>query len=133
MSRILLSLAMSFAMITTISSQVNLAALEENLAYHADIMVNTTVASHRFKAANLFKEQFETMLNTPGSYDHPFESLKWISKLTSEDDKFRIFSWIVADDDVVSKTYGYIQFADGKVVTLNDSGEITSDLEYEQL
>ena len=55
MSRILLSLAMSFAIITTISSQVNLAALEENLAYHADIMVNTTVASHRFKAANLFK------------------------------------------------------------------------------
>ena len=133
MSRILLSLAMSFAIITNISSQVNLAALEENLAYHADIMVNTTVASHRFKAANLFKEQFETMLNTPGSYDHPFESLKWISKLTSEDDKFRIFSWIVANDDVVSKTYGYIQFADGKVITLKDSGEITSDLEYEQL
>ena len=112
MSRILLSLVMSFALITTVLSQVNFTAVEEDLAYYADIMVNTTVASHRFKAANLFQEQFETMLNTPGSYDHPFESLKWISKLTSEDDKFRIFSWIVADVDVVSKTYGYIQFAD---------------------
>ena len=132
MSRILLPLALSFAMITSLFSQVNFANVEEDLAYHADIMVNATVANHRFKAADLFQEQFVTMLHTPGSYEHNFQSLKWISQLTSDDNKFRIFSWIVADDDVVSKTYGYIQFADGKVIALNDTGEMTSDLEYEQ-
>ena len=133
MSRIILSFAMCFAIVTTMFSQVNFDTVESELAYHADIMINTTVASHRFKAAELFKDQFEIMLNTPGSYDHQFESLKWISRLTSNDDKFRIFSWIVADDDVVSTTYGYIQFADGRVITLNDTGELNTDLEYEQL
>lgn len=132
MSRFQIALVLFFAMVTSSFSQVDFKSIEKELAYHADIMVNTTVADHRFKAAELFKDQFEASLNTPGSYNHPFESLKWISKLTSQDDKFRIFSWIVADDDVVSSTYGYIQFADGRVVTLNDTGEMTSDLEYEQ-
>ena len=132
MSRFILSLAITFVVLTTVISQVNFNSLEEELAYHADIMVNTTVAAHRFKAADLFQKQFEIMLNTPGSYQHDFESLKWISKLDSDDNKFRIFSWIVADDDVVSTTYGYIQFADGRVVILKDTGEMTIDLEYEQ-
>lgn len=132
MSRILLSMAIVIAIIAAGISQVNFTSVEEDLAYHADIMVNTTQAQHRFKAANLFRDQFETMLNTPGSYEHDFESLKWISKLVSEDNRFRIFSWIVADKDVVSSTYGYIQFADGKVITLKDTGEMSTDLEYEQ-
>lgn len=121
-----------FFFLSTTHAQVNFDLVEEELAYHADIMVNATVAKHRFKAAKLFKREFEIMLDTPGSYEYQFESLKWISKLTSEDKKFRIFSWIVADEDVVSSTHGYIQFADGRVVALNDTGEMTTDLEYEQ-
>ncbi len=131
MSRVLLSVTALFVVISSVVSQVNFDSIEDDLAYHADIMINTTVASHRFKAANLFQEQFENMLKTEGSYKHSFESLKWISQLTSEDNKFRIFSWIVADENVVSKTYGYIQFADGQFITLNDTGEMSSDLEYE--
>lgn len=132
MTRLFLSLFTVVCFLSSLQSQTDFNTIEEELAYHADIMVNATVAAHRFKAADLFEEQFVTMLNTPGSYAHEFASLKWISKVSSDDQKFRIFSWIVADDDVVSKTYGYIQFLDGKVVTLNDSGDITADLEYEQ-
>lgn len=132
MKALFLSLIASISLVTSINSQTDFVTVEKELAYHADIMVNATVAAHRFKAANLFDQQFVTMLNTPGSYDHPFESLKWISKVSSDDNKFRIFSWIVADDDIVSKTFGYIQFADGRVITLEDSGEMTADIEYEQ-
>ena len=132
MSRLFQTLALLFIVVASSYSQVDFTAVEKDLAYHADIMVNVTVEDHRFKAADLFREQFEVMLNTPDSYDHEFESLKWISKLVAADNSFRIFSWIVADADVVSKTYGYIQFADGRVVKLNDTGEMNTDLEYEQ-
>jgi len=132
MSRLFQTLVLLFIVVASSYSQVDFIAVEKDLAYHADIMVNVTVEDHRFKAADLFREQFEVMLNTPDSYDHEFESLKWISKLVAADNSFRIFSWIVADADVVSKTYGYIQFADGRVVKLNDTGEMNTDLEYEQ-
>jgi len=132
MSRLILSLAISIASLLSITAQVDFAAIESDLAYHADIMINASEATHRNKAAALFEEQFVTTLNTPGSYDHAFESLKWISKLESGDRKFRIFTWIIADEDLVSSTHGYIQFADGSVTMLNDSGEISVDLEYEQ-
>ncbi len=132
MTRLFLTIFIAIGFVSSIFSQTDFDSVEKELAYHADIMVNATVASHRFKAADLFDSQFVTMLNTPGSYEHSFESLKWISKVSSADNKFRIFSWIVADENIVSKTYGYIQFADGRVVTLEDSGEMTADLEYEQ-
>lgn len=132
MLRIILFLGAFLAMVSNVFTQVNFNKIEKELAYHADIMVNATVAEHRIKAADLFQEQFELMLNTPDSYVHTFESLKWISQLTAEDNKFRIFSWIVADENMISKTYGYLQFADGKIIILNDTGEMNTDLEYEQ-
>jgi len=132
MTKLFISLLLTVVTISVSYSQVDFATMEKELAYHADIMVNTTVAEHRFKAAKLFENQFVTMLNTAGSYDQKLESLKWISQLKSGDNKFRIFSWIVADQNGLSTTYGYIQFADGSLVQLEDNGEISTDLEYEQ-
>jgi len=65
MSRLFQTLALLFIVVASSYSQVDFTAVEKDLAYHADIMVNVTVEDHRFKAADLFREQFEVMLNTP--------------------------------------------------------------------
>lgn len=55
---------------------------------------------------------FETALNTPNSFDYPFDSLgilKYISVLTAPDKKCRIITWNIPKADGTQEYYGFIQ------------------------
>ncbi len=60
----------------------------------------------------LLLSTLENALNTPNSFDFPFDSLshyKFVSLLTPEDKKFRIITWNITKDDGTHEYYGFIQ------------------------
>ncbi len=57
-------------------------------------------------------------LNLPGSFNYPFDSLKQISIVKSPDDKFRIFTWNLRNNDDSYRFYGAIQRNEKTGVTL---------------
>jgi hypothetical protein len=62
------------------------------------------------KSANYqFIKTLVTALKTPNSFAYPFDSLKTVTLTKSPDNKFRIFSWHVANNDGSYRFYGAIQ------------------------
>jgi len=57
----------------------------------------------------LFKETLRETVSSPGSFDFPFDSLKTLMKLTSEDKKCRIYTWNIPKGDGTNIYYGFIQ------------------------
>lgn len=112
-------------------SQVDMAKVESNLAYHADVMINAMEVQHRVKACSAFQKDFEAMLATPGSYDYSFDAIKWISRMQSDDQSYKIYTWVVEDEEGISTPYGYVQFEDGTYIQLRDQSNFTADTEYE--
>lgn len=62
-------------------------------------------------------KKFNTLLQIPESFDYPFDTLKQTGKITSPDEKVRIFSWYVKDGDNY-ECYGIVQHKTGKKTPL---------------
>ena len=80
---------------------------------------------------------FNRMLSIEGSFDFPFDSLKYLGKIYSPDRLLRIFSWNIPMLDGTHRYFGYIQYRsskDGsiKLYFLDDSmnSRLTSDGVY---
>ncbi|MBK8052047.1 MAG: hypothetical protein IPK35_01880 [Saprospiraceae bacterium] len=112
-----------FLLIHSISSfgQSNFVNSEEELAYHADVMANASEGKHRSQAMSKFNSMFLETLGKKGSYQHQFDSLKWISKKSPIDRSFRIFTWEVAVAEGDVRYFGIIQTSDEKLHVLKDN------------
>ncbi|MCO4294084.1 hypothetical protein NF867_14555 [Solitalea sp. MAHUQ-68] len=65
-----------------------------------------------------FIKTLVTALKLPGSYNYPFDSLKTIAITKDPENKFRIFSWLFANDDGTYRYYGAIQMNNPKQLEL---------------
>jgi len=63
----------------------------------------------KYNANERFMILLESTLLSEKSFNYPFDSLKTISKLTSSDNKFRIFNWNLPKSDGTYEYFGYIQ------------------------
>lgn len=85
----------------------------------------------------LFKKTFEQVLQVDGSMNYPFDSLKNIGKLTSNDKKVRIFTWNLPQSAGLHKYFGFIQVRknDGSIAlhSLIDSRKNIKDPNNERL
>ncbi len=66
-------------------------------------------------------------LNLPGSYNYPFDSLTQLSIVKSPDDRFRIFTWNLRNDNDSYRFYGVIQRNEKtgvKLIPLFDAGPL---------
>lgn len=114
------------------SAQIDFQKMEKDLAFQADVMVNASKASHRSLAAANFHDEFRNALEAENSFNFPFDSLKWISKLYSPDSSYRVFTWqvLISANDV--DYFGFIQSADS-LFPLVDKSPYSQDLKYETL
>ena len=61
------------------------------------------------KKANIdFVSELKEIMKFKESYDYPFDSLKTISRLNPEDNSFRLFNWILAQDNGTNKYFAFI-------------------------
>ena len=65
--------------------------------------------NERYNANEQLLVVMEEALLQPKSFDWKWELRKGVSVLTSDDDKFRIFTWAVVRDDGDMECFGYIQ------------------------
>jgi hypothetical protein len=54
--------------------------------------------------------EFENTLKLEGSFSYPFDSIRHIGKITSNDQLLRIFTWNIVKADGTHKQFGFIQY-----------------------
>lgn len=112
--------------------QEELRELEESLAYECDVMTHAYESRFRTQAQERFNNLFHSALLQEGSFTYPFDSLKWISKLVSDDAKFRLFTWEIQESKSITRYYGLLQTSDGMIIPLKDHFKTAEDLLTEE-
>ena len=64
----------------------------------------------RFEINSEIITLFNTALKEINSFEHPFDSIKQIGIIKSEDEKVRIYTWNIPLKDGTHKYYGFIQY-----------------------
>ncbi|UEG51837.1 hypothetical protein LLH06_12770 [Mucilaginibacter daejeonensis] len=82
-------------------------------------VVNNESDVERKNANYTFIRTLVSTLKIPNSYAYNFDSLKTISIMRSPDNKFRIFSWFVMNEDGSYRFYGAIQMNTGGKLLLH--------------
>lgn len=72
-------------------------------------MINDSIEPQRYNASYKLIKTLVTALKTPYSFNFEFDSLKTISIQNSPDQKFRVFTWHVMNNDGSYRFYGTIQ------------------------
>ena len=106
---------------------------EDNLLRLSNSIWKSRTDTLKIRLNNQFVKSFASVLESPGSFNYPFDSLKGISKLHSDDGAFRIFTWNIPVMDNSSLYSGFIQFNDGKLIPLHSTGRNLADLGNEIL
>jgi hypothetical protein len=87
-----------------------LAALEDSMAVFADSIHKAIFPDEKSSYNVKFVKLLKTALAINGSYSYPFEKIKdKIHILSPEDNRFRIFNWVLVADDFRRRYYGAIQ------------------------
>jgi len=87
-----------------------LATMEQELAAIGDSMIDGSHSMVRIKALSQFIPTLVKALKIKGSYDYPFDSLRFILKLKPSDNRFRLYNWNLKFDDGTFRFYGVLQF-----------------------
>ena len=105
----------------TFITQKNLYLLnhyEDTLKVLGDSMLDAKDEMKRQSSCYQFIRTMVRALKIEGSFHFPFDSLQRISILTSDDQSFRILTWMLPFDDKTYRYYGTIQMNDPKQLKL---------------
>lgn len=102
----------------------------EGLSYN---IINSEDIEERITSCFYFVQTLKEALKVPGSFHYDFNSLKTVSVLRPDDNKFRIFTWNLLLDSGKYMYFGAIQMnnADSLVLFgLYDSSDYNKDVYY---
>jgi hypothetical protein len=91
---------------------------QDSLKHLGNTIIHDPIDAVRKTTNYQFIQTLVTALKTPNSFAFPFDSVKTITLTKSPDNKFRIFSWHVANDDGSYRFYGAIQLNSGGALKL---------------
>lgn len=89
--------------------QQKLIALQDSLKEISFNMINDSIEPQRYNASYKMIKILIAALKTPYSFQFPFDSLKTISIQNAPDQKFRVFTWHLMNNDGSYRYYGTIQ------------------------
>lgn len=87
----------------------SLAQLEYDLKELQAVVFKAKKENERFDANKKFIKLWEQALKNPESLNYEFDSLTGVSRLKSDDNKFRIITWNVFKNDGTHAYFGFIQ------------------------
>ena len=94
--------------------QDSLRVYERQLKNLGDSLLDSRSVFVRQKSAKDIISTLRRTLRIPGSYDYPFDSVRYMSKLRPEDDKFRLFCWVLRISRGNYRYFGVIHVNDPK-------------------
>lgn len=80
-----------------------------------------------------FKQKLKAVLLLDVAFNHPFDSLKSMSKIKSPDDAFRLFNWNVELESGVNTFHCFILKKEGTVIELRDNYRFIQNAELKTL
>jgi hypothetical protein len=86
-----------------------LAAYQDSLKKIEPLIFKSKTDEEKYAANQRFLALLEEALAVKNSFDFPFDSLKGIARLTSDDKKFRILNWNLPKEDGTHEYFGFIQ------------------------
>jgi hypothetical protein len=95
------------------SDEKRLENFEDSLKTLGKHFVNDSTETDRNNANYGFIKMLVGALRVPNSFLYPFDSVKTVSIVNSPDNRFRIFSWPIQEDDGSYRFYGTIQLTTG--------------------
>lgn len=107
------------------AQQQTVTSLEDTLKKTGQLVLKAKTEKERTIANETFLELWKQALNLPNSIEYPFDSVANVSKIKSETDNFRIFTWMLAKDNGTYQYFGFLQIVPKKqkqaqVFFLND-------------
>jgi hypothetical protein len=91
--------------------------------------------SNRLKANEIFYKEFQSVLESNSSTRIPLDSIQGITRVASDDNKLRVFTWNVPLDNGTNKYFGFIQlnFDSLKIIPLRSAENDPDDFENKQI
>ncbi|HND45016.1 MAG TPA: hypothetical protein PLC61_01275 [Chitinophagales bacterium] len=83
--------------------------MEDTIKVYGDTMVNSQTEENRFIASYRIVKNLVSILKIKNSYQYQLDSLLPMQILNSPDNKFRIFTWFVINDNQQYRYFGAIQ------------------------
>jgi len=127
--KILLSIIISFISLVSFSQELNpkqVSRFQKGeialLEYMNMFAYDTIPFKTRVKNIHDFIPRFVALLKEKNSYLYPFDSLRYISKVTAPDNSFKIYTWELKEPLGTNRYYGAIQMnsKDLKITPLFD-------------
>lgn len=88
---------------------IELVIIEDSLSNLFNTLTTTKSDSEKIEVNNQIIKTLTSAIELDNSFTYPFDSLKKLGKLTSEDKALRIYTWNVAFSDFTYKYYSIIQ------------------------
>jgi len=85
--------------------------IQDSLSKLSSVIWKQKTDSARLQANDIFFRRFQKVLDSDSSAFISLDSIQGITRVGSDDGKFRIFTWNVPLSDGTSKYYGFIQFS----------------------
>jgi hypothetical protein len=82
---------------------------EDSLSALAEVVYKGETEIDKYAANEIFLTLFADALSLNNSFRYPFDSLRYISIITSPDKRFRIITWMIMKDDGSYEYFGFIQ------------------------
>jgi hypothetical protein len=82
---------------------------EDSLKKIGKVILTAETDFEKYNANDKFLTLLESTLLQKNSFEYPFDSLTTIAHLTSLDNKFRIFNWVLPKSDGTYEYFGIIQ------------------------
>ena len=137
-----------FCFTTSLSSQDKLSKSEQQLEFirlkesqmagHVRTFMSFKEEKKRKVAFDAFNKEFKKILQQKETISYPFDSLKNVSKLSQEEDKFRLYTWSYPHRDGSYDFFGMVQIkteAKPLLIELKDKSKdlINDKLAFEKL
>lgn len=107
---------------------------EDTLKVLADSTIRAMLPDERMGYCNIFIKELKNTLKIPGSFNYSFDSLATrIHVISSPDNRFKIFNWVVATGPSSKFYFGAIQLANGNLIPLYDKSNEIEDNQLEKM
>jgi hypothetical protein len=107
-------------------STVPLSSAEVRLKTLFSHITNKNTGDKNLLINDSIVNELEQALNLPGAFEYPFDSLRFVGKITAENLKVRILTWNIAFGDGTNRYFGFVLHNTGKdkpnVFRLKDGG-----------
>ncbi len=96
------------------SKQGQIEFYEDSLQYYFTLLASERDDNNKIEANNQIIKYFKKALRNESSFTYPFDSLKNIGIIKSEDEKLRIITWNLPYNDRTHRYFGFIQYKKSK-------------------